>query len=100
VSGTVIPHAGPVRALVIAMVETPFRAAAMAPARGAHTVQPRRRATRRRAIGVAAITRGADREDAMTAATAFLTKRRVHDVEAAARFDWTSPLNRVTTADD
>jgi hypothetical protein len=48
---------------------------------------------------VAAVTRAADREEAIAAATDFLAKR-VHDVEAAARFDWTSPLNRVTTAND
>jgi len=96
----VIPHASAVRALVIAMIETPFRAAPMASARGAHTVLPGRGATGRRAIRVAAITRRADREEAIAASTAFLMKWGVHDVEAAARFDWTLPLNRVTTADD
>jgi hypothetical protein len=49
---------------------------------------------------VTAITRRTDREEAIAASTNLLAKRRVHDVEAAARFDWTSPLNRVTTADD
>jgi hypothetical protein len=38
---------------------------------------------------VAAITRGADRKEAITASTAFLAKRRVHDDDAVARFDWT-----------
>jgi hypothetical protein len=49
---------------------------------------------------MAAIARGTDRKEPIAPATNLLAKRRVHDVEAAARFDWTSPLNRVTTADD
>jgi hypothetical protein len=49
---------------------------------------------------MAAIARRADGEEAIAASTDFLAKRRVHDVEAAARFDWTSPINRGTTADD
>jgi hypothetical protein len=45
---------------------------------------------------MAAITRCADREEAIAASTDFLAKRRVHDVEAAARFDWTRLANRGT----
>ena len=63
---------------------------------GADRRAARGRATRRRAIGVAAITRAADREEAIAASTDFLAKRRVHDVGAAARFDWTRRSNRGT----
>ena len=59
-----------------------------------------RRATRRRAIRVAAITRGADREEAVAASTDFLAKRRVHDVGAAARFDWTRRVKPWHKRDD
>jgi len=45
---------------------------------------------------VAAVTRTADREESIAVATDFLAKRRVHDVEAAARFDWTRRSNRGT----
>ena len=65
-------------------------------ARRGPTRDARRRATGRRAIRVAAITRGADREESIAAATDFLAKRRIHDVEAAARFDWTRRSNRGT----
>ena len=45
---------------------------------------------------MAAITRGANREESIAAATDLLAKRRIHDVEAAARFDWTQRSNRGT----
>ena len=45
---------------------------------------------------MAAIARGADREEPIAASTDFLAKRRVHGVGAAARFDWTRRLNRGT----
>jgi hypothetical protein len=82
------------------MIETAFRAATMTLLGRADRVAACRRSTRRRAIGLAAITRDTDREESIAASAEFLAKRRVHDVEAAARFDWTLPLNRVTTADD
>jgi hypothetical protein len=85
---------------VIAMIEAPFRAAAMPLPGRADRGLARRPPTPRRAIRVAAITRDADGEEAIAASADFLAKRRVHVVEAAARFDWTSPLIRVTTADD
>jgi hypothetical protein len=44
-----------------------------------------------------AITRAADREEAIAAAADLLAKRRVHGVGAAARFDWTRRVNRGTT---
>jgi hypothetical protein len=52
--------------------------------------------TRRRAIGLAAIARRTDGEDTIAATTDFLAKRPVHDVDAAARFDWTRRTNRGT----
>jgi hypothetical protein len=81
---------------MIAMIEAAFRAAAMALPSGADACVARGCATHRRAIRVAAITRHADREDAVATSTDFLAERRVHDVEAAARFDWTRRGNRGT----
>ena len=43
-----------------------------------------------------AIARRTDGEDAIEASTDFLAKRPVHDVDAAARFDWTRRTNRGT----
>lgn len=81
---------------MIAMIEAPFGTAAMPLTRGADRGAAGRLPTRRRAIRMAAITRGADRKEAIAASTDFLAKRRVHDVEAAARFDWTRLANRGT----
>jgi hypothetical protein len=81
---------------MIAMIKAAFGAATVAPARGADRITARRRAACRRAIGMAAIARWADREESIAASTDFLAKRRVHDVEAAARFDWTRLANRGT----
>jgi len=81
---------------VIAMIEAALGTALMALAGGPHGGLARRRATPRRAIGVAAITRHADRKDAIAPSTDFLAKRPIHDVEAAARFDWTRRSNRGT----
>jgi hypothetical protein len=100
VLGSLIRHARAGRALVITMIETAFGTALMSLAGVAHRRLARRRATCGRAIRLAAITRHANREEVIAATTDLLAKRRVHDVEAAARFGWTSPLNRVTTADD
>ena len=81
---------------MIAMIEAAFGTAPMAPARGADRGVAGGRATRRRAIRVAAITRRADREEAVAPPAGFLAKRRVHDVGAAARSDWTRRANRGT----
>lgn len=98
--GSLIAHAGAVGALVIAMIEAPFGAATMALLGRTDRVTARRRTTCRRAIGVAAITRGTDREGSITASADFLAKRRIHNVGAAARFDWTRRSNRGTREDD
>jgi hypothetical protein len=81
---------------MIAMIEPPFGAPAVPVAGRAHRGLTRRHPTRPRAIGVAAITGGTDRKQPVTASTDLLAKRRVHGVEAAARFDWTRPQNRGT----
>ena len=96
VLGSLIRHARAVGALVVTMIEAAFGTALMPLAGGAHRRLARRRATPGRAIRVAAIARHTDRKDAITAATDFLAKRRIHDVEAAARFDWTRRSNRGT----
>src|SRR3972149_134859 len=94
--GSLIPHAGPIRALMIAMVKTPFRALAMSLARRPGRRSACRGATRRRAVRVPTITRGADRKEAVAEAADFLTKRGVHVGGGAARFDWTRWSNRGT----
>jgi hypothetical protein len=95
-AGSLIPHAGAIRPLMIPMIEAAFRTDPMAPAGRADRVVTGGRATRRRAIRVAPVTRRADREEAVAAPTGFLAKRRVHDVGTASRSDWTGPLNRGT----
>jgi hypothetical protein len=82
---------------MITMIEAALRTAPMARTSGPNGIAPRGLATRRRAIGVAAIARGADREEAIAASTDFLAKRRVHDGESAARFGWTRRVNRGTS---
>lgn len=94
--GSLIPHAGAVRPLMVTMIETPFGTTPMTRTSGAHRVSTRGLATRRRAIGVAAIARRTDGEDAIATSTDLLAKRPVHDVDAAARFDWTRRVNRGT----
>jgi len=94
--GSLIPHADAVGALVIAMIEAAFGTAAVTVAGGADRRAAGGRATRRRAIGVAAIAGAADREQSIAASTDFLAKRRIHGVGAAARFDWTRRSNRGT----
>jgi hypothetical protein len=86
----VIPHARAVRALVIAMIEAPFRARAMPPAGGSDRSAASGRPALRRAIRLAAIARRADRKRAIAAPAGLLAKRRVHGVEAATiRSNWT-----------
>jgi hypothetical protein len=81
---------------MIAMIEAAFATPTVPLAGGADGCTARGRAARERTVRVAAITRRADREEAIAASTDLLTKRRVHDVGAAARFDWTRRINRGT----
>jgi hypothetical protein len=99
-AGSLIPHARAVRALMIPMIEAAFRTGPMAPAGGADRSVAGRRATRRRAVCLAAIARGADREEPAAEPTRFLAKRRVHDVGAAPHSNWTRPSNRGTKRAD
>ena len=70
--GSLIPHAGAICALLIPMIEAAFGTAPTALACRVDGGATRRSATRRRAIGVAAITRRADREEAVAPPTGFL----------------------------
>jgi hypothetical protein len=81
---------------MVTMIEAPFGTPPMTRTRGAHRVTARGLATRRRAISMAAIARRTDGEDAIATSTDLLAKRPVHDVEAAARIDWTRRKNRGT----
>ena len=82
-----------IRALMIPMIQTAFRARPMAVASGADRPAA---TTRRRAIRMTAITRGAHREQAATEPAAFLAKRGIHDVGAGGPSDWTRTSNRGT----
>ena len=95
--GSLIPHAGAIRPLMIPMIEAAFRAAAVSPARSADRTAAARGATDRRAVRVTAITGDTDREDPVTASAGFLTERSIHGVGAAVRSDWTYSPNRGTT---
>ena len=95
-AGSLIPQARAIRALMIAMIEASFRTPPMSMARGGDRAAPAGGATGRRAIRLAAIARRADREQALAEPAGFLAKRRVHDVGAATRSDWTRTANRGT----
>ena len=95
-AGSLIPHARAIGALVIAMIQAPFRTAAMAAAGRAEAISTGGGATRGRAIRLAAVTRDADGEEPVAASTDLLAERRVHDVGAATRSDWTQRSNRGT----
>ena len=86
--GSLIPPARAIGALMIPVIEAAFRTGPMAAAGGPDRPAAGRRATRRRAIRVAAIARGADREEAAAPPTRFLAKRRVHNVGAATHSNW------------
>lgn len=82
--GSLIPHAGAIRALVIAVIKPPLGTAPMAgpglPDRGAARGLP----TRRRAEGVPPVTGRADRKQAVTTPAGLLTKGEVHASELEA----------------
>jgi len=73
-AGSVIPHAGAMRPLMIPMIETPFRTAAVAGSRLVDCAMTRGDATGWRAVRLAAVTRDTDREDPVTAPAGLLTK--------------------------
>ena len=88
-AGSLIPHARAIRALMIAMIEAAFRTVPMSAASGAHRSAAIGGATPGGAIRMAAITRGADREEAVAPPTRFLAKQRIHNVGAATHSNWT-----------
>ena len=91
--------AGAVGALPVAMVETPFRAALMAGPGSSNRPATTGRPARRRAVGVAAVTRRADGEGTAAVTTGSLSEGLVHGVGArGAVSDWTTSVNRGTTA--
>lgn len=94
--GSVIPHAGAIGALMIAMIEAPFRARAMAPPCHLQAGPAPRRPAPRRAIRVTAVARRANRERPAAPATGLLTERGVHGVGATTSPDWTSRPNHGT----
>ena len=99
-AGSLIPHARAVGALVVLMIEAAFRTPPM-PAAGRPDGAPAGRPpTARGAVGMAAITRATNREEPVAQPADFLPKRRVHDVGAASRSDWTRRTNRGTTKND
>lgn len=71
------------------MIEPAFRALSVSPAGRLARSPTRQIATRCRAIGMAAIAGRTNSERTIAEATDLLAKGRVHDVGAAARFDWT-----------
>ena len=76
--GRVIPHARAIGTLVIAVIQPTFEAGAMPTTGGARRGLPRVRPTRGRAIRLAAIAGGADRERPTTAPTGLESQRGVH----------------------
>ena len=99
--GSVIPHAaaGAVGALTVAVVETSFRTALMTGVGGPNRPAPTGRPARRRAVGMTAVTRRADGEGTAALTAGSLAEGLVHGVGArGAISDWTTDLNRVTTA--
>src|SRR5712691_10670038 len=88
-AGSLIPHAGAIRPLMVTMIESAFRTLSVAPSGRVARPPTRHIATRRRAIDMAAIAGRTNRERPITEATDLLAEGRVHDVGATARFDWT-----------
>ena len=85
--GSVIRHAAasPIGALVVAMIAAALRARLMARPGGAHAPVTSRALTARRAVGVATITRGANRKRGAAGAAHLLAQRNVvHGVASAA----------------
>ena len=98
--GSVIPHALPraVGPLMVTMIESAFRAPAVAGLGRLHRAAAGDRAAARRAVRVAAVARRTDGEQATAAAAGLLAERLVHGVGArAAISDWTASPNRGTT---
>ena len=90
---------GAVGALPVAVVEAPFGAALMAGVGGSDRPAATGRPAPRRAVGLAAVTRRADGEESVAVSAGLLAEGLVHGVGArGAVSDWTTSLNRGTTA--
>ena len=86
-----------VRALAVAVVETPFEALLMARPSGADRTSPAGFPAGVRAVGVAAVARRADGEGLAALAAGSLAEGMVHGVGArGARSDWTTSRSRGT----
>ena len=96
--GRLIPHASAVGALLVAMIEAPFRTALMPAPGGTDRGAPGVLSARARAVRMSAITGGTNREEVATATTGLLAEGWIHGVGVRARTsDWTSRRNRGTT---
>ena len=96
--GRLIPHASAVGALMVAMIEAPFRTALMPAPGGTDRGAPGVLSARARAVRMSAITGGTNREEVATATTGLLAEGWIHGVGVRARTsDWTSRRNRGTT---
>ena len=94
----VIPHAGAIGALMVAMIQAPFRTALVPAVGGPDRDPPRRVAARRRAVRLPSITPRTDRKELATTTTGLLAKRGIHGVGVRRRrSDWTPSRNRGTT---
>lgn len=99
--GSLIPHAGAIGALLVAMIEAPFRTPAVSGAGGGDRASARGDATGRRAVRVPAITRGAQGKQGAAGAAHLLAQRHVHGVASAATTaPWTYAPFRGTTDHD
>jgi hypothetical protein len=94
--GSLIPHARPIRALVIAVIEAPLGTAPMARPGRPDRRLARGLPTRRRAEGVPPVTGRADRKGAVTPAAGLQAQGGVHHVGARGS-DWTTTRKRGTT---
>ena len=99
-AGSLIPHAAAIRPLVVTMIEPSFRALSVSPSGRLARSPTRQIATRRRAVGMAAIAGRTNGERTIAEATDLLAEGRVHDVGAAARFDWTRRSDPWHKSDD
>ncbi len=98
--GRVIPHATAraIGALMVPVIEAPFRTALMAGLGGLHRAAAGQGPATRYAVGVAAVARRTDRKQAAAPAAGLLTEGLVHSVGARrAISDWTASPNRDTT---
>jgi hypothetical protein len=98
-TGSLIPHAGPMGPLMVAMIEAAFGARAVPRLRVPDAPAPPSLPARVGAIRMAAITGRANGKQAVTVPANLLTKRCIHGVGARGS-DWTHAPIRETTGSD